>query len=133
MCIWRTMERHGEYMPDPFTDEVKEWLQAALDRTDTHSMEDVIESVGTGHMQLWVGDKGAAVTQILNFPRKKILHVFLAGGDLEQVLDFVPSFMTWGELQGCSKITMSGRKGWGRVLPKSGWRETGVIMEYENG
>ena len=64
----------------------KEWIQSALDKGgDTHSFIDVVEGVLSGHMQLWSGEKGCAVTEIVCYPNKKVLHVFLAGGKLEQI------------------------------------------------
>ena len=114
--------------PLRFNDQIREWLQPALDRGGTHAIEDIEKEVATGHMQLWVGERGAAVTQILDFPRKKVLHVFLAGGEMDQITDFQESAWIWGQSQGCTAMTLSGRLGWKRVLRD--WTAKSVEMEF---
>ena len=68
------------------------WIQSALEKGgDTHDFVDIVDKVMSGHMQLWSGANGCAVTEILVYPNKKILHVFLAGGDqghgIQQITD----------------------------------------------
>ena len=38
-------------------------------------------------MQLWQGPRGCIVTEIVVYPRKKVLNLFLAGGELDQIVD----------------------------------------------
>ena len=104
------------------------WIEAALARSEGgYAFDDVVKELESGLMQFWPAQKGCAVTQILAMPQRKILHVFLAGGDLEQLIDMIESVSDWGRAQGCSAMTMSGRKGWSRRLP--GWSETAITME----
>jgi len=110
-----------------FSDKVRGWLQPALDINDTHDIEDVEAAVASGHMQLWVGERGALITEIQKYPKLKTLHIFLAGGEMDQCLDFLPSLYAWGKMQGCDRITLSGRVGWGRVL-SDGWKQAGIMM-----
>lgn len=111
-------------------EQLRQWLQPALDRAgNTHSFEDVIAEIQAGNMQLWTGPKGAAVTMIYDFPQKRFLHVFLAGGELEQVKDFVPSMEAWGRENGCSQMPLAGRRGWARVL--DGWTPTHTVLIKE--
>lgn len=119
--------------PLRFNDQVRGWLQPALDLARTHRIEDVEQAVVKGTMQLWVGERGALVTQINTYPLRKVLHVFLAGGEMDQVLDFLPSLHMWAEMQGCSELTLSGRTGWKRVLADRGWKQEGIIMICEQG
>lgn len=80
-------------------------------------------------MQLWTGPKGAAVTMIYDFPQKRVLHVFLAGGDMDQIKDFEESAALWGRGMGCTEMTLSGRRGWAREL--EGWRPIQTVMMKE--
>lgn len=108
---------------------VKTWLDPALEAGgNTHTFADVITAVIAGEMQLWQGPKGAAVTCVYDYPRKRIIHFFLAGGEMEQVLDFQTSVAAWGKSQGCTEMTLAGRIGWGRVLKPYGWQRRGEIM-----
>jgi hypothetical protein len=86
-----------------------------------------------GEMQLWQGPRGAAVTLITDFPQKRVLHVLLAGGDMQQIIDFQESAAAWGKSHGCTQMTLSGRLGWQRALKNHGWRVSGVIMEHDHG
>ena len=38
-------------------------------------------------MQIWPADDGCLVTEMLLYPKKKVLHIFLAGGKLETLTD----------------------------------------------
>jgi len=108
------------------------WIEAALAHGgDTHTFQDIVDGIMSGHMQLWPAPKGCAVTQIVVYPRKKALHLFLAGGELDQLLDMTESAMAWGRGQGCSVMSLTGRMGWQRALKTKGWGATMITMEKE--
>ena len=87
-------------------------------------------------MQLWLGANGCAVTEIVVYPNKKVLHVFLAGGDqgqgIEQITDMHDDAMAWGKAQGCDGMTVTGRRGWKKILQPKGWTEqfTTLLKEF---
>lgn len=106
----------------------RKWLQPALDRDgNKHNFEDIYLSVLKGDMQLWQGPRGAAITQVIDFPNARVLHVLLAGGAMQQILDFEESAAAWGRSIGCTSMTLNGRMGWQRIL--TGWDTTSVMME----
>mgnify|MGYP005635712167 FL=1 len=110
----------------------KEWIQSALDKGgNTHDFIDVVEGVLKGSMQLWSGEKGCAVTEIVVYPKKKVLHVFLAGGKLEQITDMHADAVKWAKTQGCQGMTIAGRPGWKKILDKYGRKEQLVILGKE--
>ena len=105
-------------------------IEAALAHGgDTHTFDDVAAMIFDGRLQLWHGPSGCAVTEIIVYPRKKVLHCFLAGGEMAQILDMIDSAVAWGKTQGCESLTLSGRLGWQRVLSKHGFRPVLVTME----
>ena len=115
----------------------REWIQSALDKGgDTHNFKDVVDGIMKGDFQLWLGANGCAVTEIVVYPNKKVLHVFLAGGDqgqgIEQITDMHDDAMAWSKQQGCDGMTVAGRKGWKKVLKSKGWSEqfTTLIKEF---
>lgn len=110
----------------------REWIEGALEYSGgTHTFEDVCASILQGRMQLWPAPKGCAVTEIVAYPRKQVLHVFLAGGEMQQILDMIESAVAWGKAQGCSSMTIAGRHGWRRVLEKHGYAPVMTVLEKE--
>ena len=110
----------------------QKWIEDALSYGGgTHTFEDVIEGVMSGHMQLWSGETACAVTEIIVFPKKKVLHVFLAGGSMDEIIAMNESAMIWGKAQGCKDMTISGRKGWERVLKNHGYKPVFTTLSLE--
>ena len=113
----------------------RSWIEDALAYSgDTHDFKDIVDGVLSGHMQLWVGKEGCAITEIVRFPKKKVLHVFLAAGEMGQIVDFQDSAVQFAKQNGCDALTLAGRTGWKRVLKDHGWKEQHValIKEFES-
>lgn len=108
------------------------WIEAALEYCGgTHIYEDIVEGIVSGRMQFWPADNGCAVTEIIVFPRKKVFHIFLAGGEMNQIVDMDESAKHFAQAQGCSDMTIAGRKGWARVLKKNEWTEAFTTLTKE--
>lgn len=105
------------------------WLEAALERSGgTHTLDDVVQAIIKGEMQFWPAPKGCAVTEIVNYPRKKVLHIFLAGGEMEQIIDMDDSAVEFAKMNGCTGMSIAGRKGWKRVLKDKGYEEAFTVL-----
>lgn len=105
------------------------WIEAAVDRTGgTHTIEDVERGLAEGKYQFWPGARSAAITAIHEYPRAKWLSVFLAGGDLYELVDMVPVWRHFAAFNGCSNLSITGRRGWERVLSKHGWAARAVCL-----
>ena len=101
----------------------KKYIEAALEYSGgTHDIIDIYEGLYTGSMQLWPNKKSCLVTEIITYPKKKVLNVFLGGGDLTEILEMHESVITWAQGQGCSALSMTGRFGWKKPLSKYGWK-----------
>ena len=106
------------------------WIEAALEYSGgTHLYEDIVEAVIEGRMQLWPAKNSCWVTEITAFPRKKVLHVFLAGGELDEILEMHEYVVQWAIEQGCESMTLTGRKGWVKALKNKGWKSQLVLLE----
>lgn len=111
-------------------DRCRSWIEAALEYSGgTHDFADIVGGVVEGRMQLWAGDKACAITEIIVYPKKKVLHTFLAGGDKEQIRDMQDSAMAWGKQQGCTAMSIAGRRGWLRELRPDGWKEQFTTLQ----
>lgn len=95
-------------------------------------MGDVVAAIDAGAMQFWPGTNSAIVTEIGVYPRCKVLHFFLAGGNAAELEAMTPFVLAWGRTQGCTKATLAGRKGWERsFLTRTGWKATLRHMETD--
>lgn len=109
-----------------FEDEItrcRPWIEAALEHSGgTHDFIDVAGGLYRGTMQLWPTPRGCIITEIVVYPKKKVLHVFLGGGELDQILDMHDDVITWAKAQGCEALTMTGRLGWKKPLAQHDWK-----------
>ena len=92
----------------------EKYIQDALDLGDTHNAEDIFMGILKKEYELWTADNSAIVTQVIHFPRKIVLHLFLAGGNLKELEKLYREIEQWAHFQGISKITLDGRPGWER-------------------
>lgn len=99
---------------------------------NVYTIEDVEQMIREGKAQIWPGATSVIVTEIIQYPRGKSIHLFLAGGNLQELEEMLPPIIEWGREQGCDRASLSGRRGWERsFLRDQGWKATLVIMEKE--
>ena len=107
-------------------------IEAALrHNSGTHAFEDIEKAVLSGEMQIWPTPNSCAVTEIAVYAKKKVLHVFLAAGDLGEIVGGLDVAMAWAKAQGCDSISVAGRKGWERVLSGHGFEPVAVMLERQ--
>ena len=101
----------------------KPYIEAALKYTGgTHDIIDIYEGLYKGTMQLWPAEKSCLVTEIINYPKMKVLNIFLGGGDLTEILSMHEDVIRWAKDQGCEALNMTGRFGWKKPLANYGWK-----------
>jgi hypothetical protein len=97
-------------------------LQKALDQMgNTHSLEDILALIDSGEMQSFAQGDTWAVTQIVDFPRKRILELFLIVGDLKDFRGLYNLILAFAEEQGCALLRGYGRFGWEPYAKANGW------------
>ena len=107
----------------PEFERCRKHIEAALEYTGgTHDIIDIYEGLYKGTMQLWPAKDSCLVTEIINYPKKKVLNVFLGGGDLTEILSMHDDVISWAKQQGCTALNMTGRFGWKKPLAKHGWK-----------
>jgi hypothetical protein len=106
----------------------RSYIKDALAYVDTHTIDDVEKGIAEGRYVFWPASKSAAITEIHEFPRAKHMHLFLAGGDLDELRGMVPMFRSWASFNKCSKLTLCGRRGWERALKRQGWNADLVCL-----
>jgi hypothetical protein len=102
--------------------EVEPLIKKALD--DTYSVRDILDGLVKNSFQLFISwenkVESAVITEVVQYPQKKILRYFLAGAEgnnlsnwLEPIQQEIEKFAKYNQ---CQSIEVAGRKGWARKL-----------------
>ena len=103
-------------------------LRRACERTGERTTHDVLLALVTGNAQLWrVHDDAWCVTEIVNYPRKKVANVTLVGGRNAKrwCRELADTCIQWAKHYQADEIRIVGRRGWLRWLPEA--QETTVM------
>lgn len=107
--------------------EVEAWIASAVDKNQgDESTLDVFVGIARGHYSLWKGDGFAAVTQIVNYPRQRVLTILYIGGDLSKIITMFDEAKAWCRANKVDVLRTYGRNGWERV---TGLKQVGVILQ----
>lgn len=110
----------------------RKYIEDALEYAGgTHTLDDIWNGVIKGDFQLWPGEKSAIITEIQIFPQKKVMNIFLAGGDLDELIKMEKSVRAFAETIGCNSMSISGRRGWLRIFARDGWDEICTTISKE--
>jgi hypothetical protein len=97
----------------------KSWphLKKALRYTGgTHTKRDIFDGVASGDFQIWPGHRSAALTEVIKYPQKRAVRVFLAGGQLDELKKVEARICAWAREIGATRVEIAGRRGWLRSL-----------------
>lgn len=98
---------------------------------DTHTIEDVIEAIRRGEMQIFHNEKAVIVTEIVDTPQKRFVNGFMSAGELNAVLELLMEVQEWGHKKmGAEFGRAMVRPGYERYLKAKGWKTTMIAMEY---
>jgi hypothetical protein len=91
-----------------------------------YTIEDVAAEIDAGKVLLWDGIDCIIVTRELQYPQKRVLHVWLAAGrgGLRTIVDRMDPLITgYARGRGVDIMTFTGRRGWARSqLAERGWK-----------
>jgi hypothetical protein len=94
----------------------------------------VFSGLALAQYHLWVlrdeSILAAGVTEFRHYPTglRTLAALLLGGSDMRDWVHLWSDVETWAKQQGCTKIEITGRRGWTRVL---GWKETTIDMEKD--
>ncbi|MCH1580843.1 MAG: hypothetical protein L7S55_09070 [Luminiphilus sp.] len=112
-----------------FIEPYRSLIDQALEHAGgTHDFEDVLDRILIGDMLFWPGKKSCMVTEIVQYPRKRAMHVFLAAGDLTEIKSMEPDLRTFAKKLQCDGLSLAGRRGWVRALKDIGFTEGHAIV-----
>lgn len=90
--------------------------------------DDFYDPLLRGDMQLWVNEHSAAMTEILNYPHRRICNIVACGGgDLGSLARDLEIIEAWARHRGCQGMRIEGRPGWQRILRN--YNSSNIILE----
>jgi|TARA_B100000949_G_scaffold234897_1_gene255544 hypothetical protein len=105
------------------------FLAAALGFSGSHSVEDVLEEVKEGSAVFYPVRDGAAVFKLGEYPQKRVLLIWLYGGEMASNIKGVLEAAEFhAEELECTELMIVGRRGWERVLKPHGFVHQGVVL-----
>ena len=110
----------------------RKMIEAALAHgNDTHGFNDIVNGVADQNMQFWPMERSCLVTEVITYPNTRALHIFLAGGDLDEIRSIDETLMVFAKEANCEIISLSGRKGWVKALADLDYHLAHVTMFKE--
>lgn len=106
-------------------------IEAALAHAgNTHTPADVWAAIERRDAQFWPLHDSVIVTEIVSYPAGRSVRFWLAGGNLDELLEAEPLVTRWAkENYGCTRAEVIGRKGWVRKL--TDYRPAAVLLTKE--
>lgn len=105
------------------------WLSEALRHGgDLHTRDSLEALLVSGRAHLWPLQRSAGVTFGFDYPNGRVLQIWLAGGELEELLAYEPVVAEWAKGNGFTHLEMTGRSGWKRALRKLHWDREALTM-----
>ena len=100
----------------------------AKDTTNTWTMDAIRDRVMMGDVQLWHNPRYAAITEVINYPQRRVVLVHLASGELDAIVQAYEDLEKFARIVEATGIEINGRKGWTRVLKDRGFNEVAVRL-----
>ncbi len=100
------------------------WLEAALAHDDERplwTIDDVRADVEQGRSTLWSGERSCVLVSRMPFGRETLADGWLAGGELDEIMQAIPRIEDWARIVGCTQAHIAGRRGWERALRPLGY------------
>lgn len=99
-------------------------IEKALPYTHrTHQFNDLVGMVVRGQARMWTTANSFLLVERVEYPRAVHYHIFLAGGDLDELRGLHDEVIVAARMDGASALTLTGRRGWVRALIDWGWKE----------
>lgn len=98
---------------------------------DTHTLPDLMAALRAGEAQCWDHNGSLAVTEILTYPQRVVLRLWLAAGTFDDLTELLPDIEAWGRQHGATLVEAIGRRGWMKVARAHDYEPTAMIYRKE--
>ena len=82
----------------------------------SHTALDVLDAIKDGRAQFFPYENSVIVTEIVDYPQRSTCRIWLAGGDMKELMQGEKEVSEWAKGLGCDAMEIIGRKGWERQL-----------------
>ena len=94
-----------------------DYILAALEYAGhSHTLQDVWQAISNKQAAFFPLEKSAIVVEIVDYPQRATCRIWLAGGDMEELIEAEKNVCDWARELGCDSMEIIGRKGWERQL-----------------
>jgi len=97
---------------------------------DLYNLYDIGRELRCGKMQGHVENDTWAITQVQDYPRKRVVDIFTVVGNMEGSLLLEQKITEWATELGADMITSAGRDGWWNFRTP-GWKKMGTLYSKE--
>ncbi len=111
----------------------KPQIEAALEcGIKTHTFDHICELVVNQELvPRFYGDDAFTLVMVSKWPLAHHYHIFLAGGNLDTLIEAIPLIEQDALSANCSRVTINGRPGWAKKLNKIGARHAYTMLAIE--
>jgi len=89
-----------------------------------YTFDDIMGLIESGKMQSFTHGDTWIVTQVNEFPRRKVVDIALVVGFIEEATKALPQIYTFARSIGADRVTAVGRDGWWKFA-EPGWYRVG--------
>lgn len=97
----------------------------------THEMNDIALMILQGRARLWTTENSFCIVEKVVYPRQVNYHIFLGGGDLDELRGLHEDVIAAARADGATALTLTGRRGWTKALIDWGWQEVYATMRLD--
>jgi|TARA_Y100000588_G_scaffold134627_1_gene148034 hypothetical protein len=124
---------------DYWWDKSKPFVQDALDRDGgSYTVDDVLQEIKDDKALFYPVRDGASVFRVISYPQKRMLRIWLVGGDMSATVDgesVVSAVLNAADYHAhkhnCAGVELEGRKGWEKVLKPYGFEHKRIVLVKE--
>ena len=95
----------------------KGFIEPALEYAGhSHTIDDVWDAIDNKYAAFFPFEKSAIVVEIVKYPQAKSCRIWLAGGDMDELMEAEKKVAKWAKSEGCDGMEIICRHGWKRQL-----------------
>ena len=102
---------------------------SALKHQDRYNLIDIKEKIGQGLFHIWPGKDAFYISSFGEFPKYRILNLFLCGGNYEELEEMLKSIEQFAKQWECKYLYGGGRKGWLRKIKHLGFEQEYIVKK----